>query len=232
MSSTTQAAIGFGTFFKVRTSTGPDVYETIGQQTNVTPYGIAVDSIDASHEDSEGAWREFIAGLKDAGEASLDIHYVPGGAAEALLLSLLGTTQVCRSVFPSGARVDYSGFITGMSPEAPMDDKMVMSVTVKLSGPMEPTAAAQPANSVIPAISGLAQVGQTLTAFPGIWTNEPTSFTYQWKKDGAAISGATAKTYSPVIGEIDAAITVTVTGVNSAGSASATSAATPDVIAA
>lgn len=113
----TQAAIGYGTLFKIRTSTGPDVYTTIGEQASVTPFGIAVDSIDATHEESSGAWREFIAGLKDAGETSLEIHYVPGGTAEATLLAALGTTKVCRVVFPSGAQANFSAFITEMSAE-------------------------------------------------------------------------------------------------------------------
>lgn len=230
--SDTQAAIGFGTLFKVLTSTDPVVYTTVGQQTAVKPYGISVDSIDASHEESDGKWREFISGLKDAGEASFDIHYVPGGAAEALLLSLLGTTQVCRTVFPNGARVDYKGFITGMDADSPLDDKMVVSITVKLSGEMIPTPAAAPTNSVLPAISGIAQVGHVLTAFPGIWAAEPTAFTYQWKLSGTNIAGATSKTYTPVIGDIGDPITVAVTGTNSAGSATAVSTATPVVIAA
>lgn len=229
---TTVAGIGYGTLFKIRTSTGPDVFTTIGEQASVTPFGIAVDSIDATHEESPGAWREFIAGLKDAGETSLEIHYVPGGTAEATLLAALGTTKVCRVVFPSGARADFSAFITEMSAETPLDDKMVMSVTLKLTGAITMTAAAAPSNVTAPAISGLAQDGGTLTAFEGVWANEPTSFTYVWKNEGVAISGATAKTYSPVTGDVGDNITVTVTGVNSAGSASATSAETLPVIAA
>jgi predicted secreted protein len=221
---TTVAKIGFATLFKIRTATGPDVFTTIGEQASVTPYGVSVDSVDASHEESPNGYREFIPGLKDAGEASFEIHYVPGGTAESLLLGMLGSTQACRTVFPSGAKVDYSAFITEMTPETPIDDKMVMSMTLKITGEMVVSAAAVPANSVLPAVSGLAKVGVTLTAQHGVWTNEPTSFTYQWKKAGADIVGSTGRTYVPVVGDIAAKITVVVTGTNSAGNASATSA--------
>lgn len=88
-----------------------------------------------------------------------------------------------------------------------------------------------PANTLVPAIAGTAQVGQTLTALPGNWTGEPT-FSYQWKKAGANISGATGVTYMPVIGEIASALSVAVTGTNPAGNATATSGATANVIAA
>ena len=55
-----------------------------------------------------------------------------------------------------------------------------------------------------PAISGTAQVGQTLTvstagiADPDGLTN--VSYAYQWLADGADISGATGSTYSLVSG--------------------------------
>lgn len=219
----TQAAIGYGTLFKIRTSTGPDVYTTIGEQASVTPFAIAVDSVDASHEESPSAWREFIPGLKDGGEVSLEIHYVPGGTAEATLLAALRTTQVCRVVFPSGAQANFSAFITEMSAETPIDDKMVMSVTLKVTGAITMSAAVAPTNSILPAISGALTQGATLTAYEGVWAGEPTSFTYQWKNAGVNINGATSKTYVITAGDSGDAITVAVTGVNSAGSATATS---------
>jgi len=90
-----------------------------------------------------------------------------------------------------------------------------------------------PTNSSVPAISGTAQVGQTLTATTGTWTHNPTSFTYQWNRAGTAIGGATASTYVPVTGDLGNTLTVSVVAANSGGSSSpATSAATSAVAAA
>ena len=90
-----------------------------------------------------------------------------------------------------------------------------------------------PTNSSVPAISGIAKVGQTLTATTGTWTHNPTSFTYQWKRAGTPISGATASTYVPVTGDVGNTLTVSVVAANSGGSsAPATSAATSAVAAA
>ena len=229
---TDEAGIGYGTLFQFRTATGPDVFTTVGKQRSVTPYGISIDSIDASHMQSPDQFREFIPGLGDGGEVALEILYEPGGEGEAMLLAAVQTMKVCRTVFPNGATVEYSAFITEMSPETPLDDLRVMSVTLKVSGKPVITAAAAPVNSVLPAISGTPQVGVELTAFEGVWQNGPTAFTYQWKNEGAAISGATAKTYTPVAGDVGDNITVTVTATNSAGSASATSAEAIPAIAA
>lgn len=218
----TVAGIGYGSLFKVKIA---GVYTTIGEQANVTPPGMSVDSIDASHEQSPDGTREFIPGLADAGEVSADIHYVPTGTAEEQLYAMLRTTQECRNVFPSGAYVDYNAFITGMEPDTPIDDKMVMSVTWKVTGVPVRTAATAPSNTVLPAISGALTLGATLTAYEGVWDDEPTSFTYQWKNAGVNINGATSKTYVIQAGDSGDAITVAVTGLNSAGSATATSAA-------
>ncbi|MCI0362886.1 MAG: hypothetical protein L0219_03340, partial [Phycisphaerales bacterium] len=92
---------------------------------------------------------------------------------------------------------------------------------------------AVPVNTVVPTITGIAQVGQTLTATTGTWTNSPTSFAYQWNRAGTPIAGATTSTYVPVAADVGNALTVSVVATNSSGpSASATSAATSPVTAA
>lgn len=94
-------------------------------------------------------------------------------------------------------------------------------------------APAAPANTVLPSITGTAQVGETLTSVDGTWTGRPTpALTRAWKADAVAIDDATGTTYEPVEGDIGKVITVTVTGTSHEGSASATSAATAAVIAA
>jgi hypothetical protein len=82
-----------------------------------------------------------------------------------------------------------------------------------------------PANTVLPVITGSTVVGQTLTASTGTWSNLPTSYTYQWRRGGANIAGATTSTYVLVTADNTTNISVVVTATNANGSASATSAA-------
>lgn len=90
-----------------------------------------------------------------------------------------------------------------------------------------------PVVATVPVITGTAQVGQTLTASTGVFYGAPTSYAYAWYADGVVIALATASTYVPVIGQIDAVITVKVTATNHYGASSAAaSAATSAVIAA
>ncbi|MFF2052561.1 immunoglobulin-like domain-containing protein [Leifsonia sp. NPDC058194] len=62
-----------------------------------------------------------------------------------------------------------------------------------------------------PAISGTVAVGSPLTATAGTYTPAPTSVTYQWLRNGVAINGATAATFTPAASDAGQAFSVRVT---------------------
>jgi hypothetical protein len=82
-----------------------------------------------------------------------------------------------------------------------------------------------PANSVVPAVSGLTTLGATLTTTNGTWSGSP-AFTYQWLRNDVVIGGATASTYVLTLADSAAVIKSRVSGSNANGSASATSTGT------
>ena len=85
----------------------------------------------------------------------------------------------------------------------------------------------------LPTISGTETVGETLTATPGDIQPTPTTFGYQWKRGGVAISGATASTYDLVAADLGELISVTTTAIRSGfTSDSSTSLATGAIAAA
>ena len=63
-----------------------------------------------------------------------------------------------------------------------------------------------------PTIAGQAQVGRTLTAKPGAWSPMPSSWTYQWLRDGQEIPNETNVTYVATQSDSGANITVAVSG--------------------
>jgi phosphatidylinositol-3-phosphatase len=90
-----------------------------------------------------------------------------------------------------------------------------------------------PSNTSLPTISGTAQQGQTLTASSGTWSGtQPISYAYQWRRCDSAggacanVAGATAQTYALTSSDVGSTLRVVVTGSNSAGSSSGTSAQT------
>ena len=88
-----------------------------------------------------------------------------------------------------------------------------------------------PVNSVLPAITGTKTVGQTLTCSNGTWSQSPT-LTFQWRRDGNAIAGATANTRVLAGADQGALMSCTVKATKSGVTAVATSLPTTAIAAA
>ena len=66
------------------------------------------------------------------------------------------------------------------------------------------------ANLVRPTIVGTPRLGQRLTVEPGRWWPKPTSYRYQWYRDGVRIAGATTKSRMVVAADLGARLKATV----------------------
>jgi hypothetical protein len=95
------------------------------------------------------------------------------------------------------------------------------------------TATAAPVNMAVPAVSGTAMQGQSLSTSNGTWSNSPTSYAYQWQDCDSSgsncmnVSGATSSSYTPTRGDVNHTMRALVAASNTGGSALATSAQTP-----
>jgi RHS repeat-associated protein len=92
----------------------------------------------------------------------------------------------------------------------------------------------KPANTTLPSLSGVAEVGRTLHVSSGTWRADPSpTYTYQWElckeKKCSKISGATESKYKLLSSQAGETVRVTVTATNSVGSASAASAETGSI---
>jgi hypothetical protein len=83
--------------------------------------------------------------------------------------------------------------------------------------------AAPPENTGVPALSGPAREGSTLTATRGSWTNSPTTFIFKWQRcstDGVGcidIATANGNRYTLVAADIGRTVRVVVTASNADG---------------
>ena len=66
-------------------------------------------------------------------------------------------------------------------------------------------------STAVPKVTGTAKVGTVLTASAGTWTPSPTTLAYQWLANGAAVTGATATTFTPTTAQVGKQLTVRVT---------------------
>jgi hypothetical protein len=101
------------------------------------------------------------------------------------------------------------------------------SIGILLASGAPPSA---PANTVLPAITddSTPETAEIVTASTGTWDNSPTSYAYQWKRNGTNISsgtGYTSSAYTLQVADEAQSITVQVTATNAGGSTAATSAA-------
>ena len=201
-----------------------DVYERAGGQTSLISTGPAGGNgvSDPSFEDvsADGAVVLFNTdeSLVSADtDAQFDVYERSGGQTTLISTGPAGGNGAFEPSFEAvsadGARVLFSTDESLIS----ADTDTAYDVYVKRILP-------PPGNTAPPAISGVPEVGRTLECSRGSWTNDPTSFAYGWKRDGAAIAGATSSQYSVTGADVGRPITCTVTASNGGGSGSATSA--------
>ena len=134
----TTAKIGYGTLYEIWDAAAlpSAAFVPIEEVFSVTPGAAVADRIDATHFQSPGRRREYIAGLIDNGEASFELNWVPGNASDLLIRGLMASGEVVehRITFPNDVTVTFDASIIGFEKEIPVDDRMVATITVAVSG--------------------------------------------------------------------------------------------------
>ena len=139
----------------------------------------------------------------------------------------------------------YTGLRLGISGGQPSGDNYLQIAALEHTSNPEPQLVVTyttsggptaPVNTSVPVVSGVAQVGESLSASTGSWVGTaPVSYAYRWQRCSPAcveIPGATTSSYPVVAADLGATLRVGVTGSNTAGSSEAFSAQTPAVTAA
>ncbi|MGL5934597.1 MAG: phage tail tube protein [Cetobacterium sp.] len=131
----TAARIGYGSKFLVSQDGGLNFTE-IAEVNNITPPSNELDLIDATHMQSPNRTREFIAGLNDPGECEFEMNFVPGSGSDVKIQEIVnsGVAVRCKIVFPNTVSWAFDGVCIGYTPEIPTDDKMMATVTFKVTG--------------------------------------------------------------------------------------------------
>lgn len=100
----------------------------------------SAESMDATAKDSEGNWKEAVAGFK---EWSIDADgcFVQDDAAYELLeAAFMDSTEVeCYLEFPSGTKYSGKAIVTDFPIEAPFDDLVTYSLSLQGNGALAKT---------------------------------------------------------------------------------------------
>lgn len=119
-----------GAVFKIGTT-------TVAEVTSISGPNFTADSLDVTTHGSADRYREFIQGLRDGGEVSIEGNYTT--ASSALIVTQLNTSSavtvtVDLPTTPSVTRFTASVISTGFSTEAPVDGVIPFTATFKVSG--------------------------------------------------------------------------------------------------
>ncbi|WPY93157.1 phage tail tube protein [Limimaricola variabilis] len=129
----TKADIGFGAVFGIEGAT-PGTYAPAAEVIAITPPSRSREAIDATHLNSPDAYREFIAGIMEGGEASLTLNFEPS-ETDTLVDAFEAGKGKYEIIFPNGVKMQFSGIFTSYELGELVDnDKMTATCTIKQSG--------------------------------------------------------------------------------------------------
>jgi hypothetical protein len=221
----TNALIGLGLLVEMSTPAAPTVWTALSECYKASPPSDTDDQIDATHYQSPGRRREYIAGFTDGGDVTFEFNHIPGSATDLYLIAAQGSSRNIRITYPNGVIVTFLGWRKSYQPDIPLDDRMTSVATFKVSGAVSQSAAAVPAvvAGLGPSISGTLTLGQVLTVNEGQFSPAATSYTYQWRRNAVNIAGATNKTYTIIAADQTNGLDCVVTPSNNLGAGAAQS---------
>lgn len=169
------------------------------------------------------------AGTASAARPNMVTAVSGSGPYTVTLFNQLLVPNTSSTVQPqtAGAPVKASGAVDGLHASPIVHAETAMGVVqAKLDGKFvvtggtAPAPTAAPANTSLPTISGSTSLNSVLTAGSGTWSNSPTSYAYQWLRNGVAISGETNQMHIVSSADQGTTLTVRVTASNAVGPSS------------
>ena len=133
------ANFGYSTaqsYISLSTAIG-STWDYIGSVTGIGGPSLAVDTIDVTAHDSTSAAREFVAGLIDGGDISLEGNVISASAANEMIdLSNNRAVVTFRVQFGATVAGDwlFCGIANSFETDAPHDGKIGFSAGIKLTG--------------------------------------------------------------------------------------------------
>jgi len=129
------AVSGVGTVFKRSNMLSTPTFAAIAEINSIKGPDKKRNVIDVTSLDSTGGYREFIAAFRDGGQVVLDMNFTRAGYDDMNDDFEIETLVDYQIVFPGSiGTFEFSGLVTDLGNSIPLDDKITMAVTIKVSG--------------------------------------------------------------------------------------------------
>ena len=92
-----------------------------------------VETVDITTMSSSGGWRQFVPGIKDGGEITVEVLY-DETQIDTIEGNIGSSSSAFTITFPDGSTWTGSAFITSFSIDNPQDDAISCSITLKVDG--------------------------------------------------------------------------------------------------
>jgi len=131
----------FGTQFLMGDGDNPEEFTAVAEVADIQGPNFAKEAIEVTHHGSSNGWRERISGLKDGGEVTLTLNFLPQDPTHDVdtgLLSQLYGDDVnnYQIILPDtdATTITFAAIVTAHTLTEPIDDKLSADVTVMITG--------------------------------------------------------------------------------------------------
>lgn len=133
------ATLGLGTELRISIAS---VFYPIPYLGSITGPNESFDTVDTTTHSSISYYRDFIPGLKDGGEVTVEINWDPSEATHTALqaansAAALTSFQLFWPGFDVDNLMDFDGYVTGLDRNSPIDAQITRPLTIKITGPVE-----------------------------------------------------------------------------------------------
>lgn len=135
---TTVGTSGFGTLLKAGNGASSETFAAIAEVKSITGPSLSMETIEATHHQSPGNYRELLPSFLSAGTISLSVNFLPATAAQTVVTTDFAarTKRNFQLVFPDTSTTtwSFSGYYTGFTPTADVDGILTADIEITVTG--------------------------------------------------------------------------------------------------
>jgi len=138
------AVVSLGTFFEIDIAQTGD-WLVVAEVKTIGGPSTDKQIHDVTHLLSPNYWREFLGGLKDSGNLTLNVNWITTDASHEVVwdafdkLPTAGDPQAkqnFRLTYSTGEAQEFEGYVQNISPNADREAPYEATITVKITGPL------------------------------------------------------------------------------------------------